>query len=214
MAESDGSQQGERREQRRDIHALLVVTLVEIEKKSPDEKQQAGAGFDNGARPVFDAAVCENAKNYERADGEAEKLHVAGPGDGVGDLGVGFLAGAVGGGALAGFVDGCVLAGVVDVAAGFVAVAALGAETGAGEMGSRFGAGISAASSIQAGPWVRLPNSSLGLRLMQTRTCRAVSPVAVHGRLTSAQGCVPCTSAVSTLALCAFSVHSSRKRTP
>src|ERR1700760_5079262 len=85
---------------------------------------------------------------------------------------------------------------------------------GAGATGDAFAAGVSATSSIQADPWMRLPNSSLGLRLTQTRTCRDVSPVAVQGMLTSVHGCVPCTSVVSTLALCAFSVHSSRNRTP
>src|SRR5580693_3629694 len=49
---------------------------------------------------------------------------------------------------------------------------------------------------------------------MQTRTFCDPSPVAVQGMLTSVQGCVPCTSDVSTTEPCAFSVHSSRKRTP
>jgi len=38
---------------------------------------------------------------------------------------------------------------------------------------------------------MRLPKSPLGLRLMQTRTWRDASPVAVHGMLTSVHGCVP-----------------------
>ena len=108
LAERDGGQQDERREQRRNVDALLVVALVEIKEECPEEEKQAGAGFDDGARPVFDAAVSEDAEDDESADGEAEKFHVAGPGDWVGDLGVGFFGGAVaGGGAGAGFVDGC-----------------------------------------------------------------------------------------------------------
>ena len=41
-----------------------------------------------------------------------------------------------------------------------------------GAAGCALGAGVSATSSIQAVPWMRLPKSSLGLRLTQTRTWR------------------------------------------
>jgi hypothetical protein len=43
----------------------LVVALVEIKKEGPEEEEEAGAGFDDGARPVFDAAVREHAENDE-----------------------------------------------------------------------------------------------------------------------------------------------------
>jgi hypothetical protein len=103
--------------------------------------------------------------------------------------------------------DGCVDGGVV---AGEVVAGGVWFEVGA----TGCALGIKATSSIHAEPWMRLPKSPLGLRLMQTRTCREASPVAVQGMLTSVQGCVPCKSGVSAEELCAFSIHSSRKRTP
>jgi len=168
LAERYGGQEDQRRQKRRDVDALLVVALVEIKKEGPEEKEKAGAGFDDGARPVFDAAVGEDAEDYEKADAEAEKLHVAGPGDGGGDLGAGDLTGAPGAlfGAAAGLfvggaVAGCVFVGGVCVDGGVLAFGvafedALGVAPGVGvELGATgraFGSGISATSSIQAVP--------------------------------------------------------------
>ena len=107
LPERDGGEQDERREKRGDVDALLVVALVEIKEEGPEEEEEAGAGFDDGARPVFDAAVREHGEDDEHADGEAEELHVAGLGDEGGDL-----AGASLGGAFAaGFFVGCTAAG-------------------------------------------------------------------------------------------------------
>ncbi len=172
LAERDGGQQDERRKQRGDVDALLVVALVEIKEEGPEKEEKAGAGFDDGARPVFDAAVREDAENDESADAEAEKLHVAGPGDGGGDLGVGDFAGAPG--ALLARQRAC-LAAALSRAAFVMAEFALTAEYRVrscvaspglecvGATGRAFGPGISATSSIHAVPWMRLPKSCAGL---------------------------------------------------
>ena len=62
LAERDGGEQDQRREQRGDVDALLVVASVEIKKERPKEEEDAGARFDDGTRPVFDAAVGEDGE--------------------------------------------------------------------------------------------------------------------------------------------------------
>ena len=113
---------------------------------------------------------------------------------GVGDFGgaaAGFAGVFFAGGFFAGGVVVCdAVPGSVEdgaTAGGAVAAGVVGVAT----TGWALGAGVRAISSIQAEPWMRLPNSSLGLRPMQTRTWRDASPVAVQGMLTSVQGCVP-----------------------
>src|SRR5580698_9267698 len=167
LAERYGGQQDERRKQRRDVDALLVVALVEIKEKGPKKEEKTGAGFDDGARPVFDSAVREDTEDYESANAEAEKLHVAGPGDGGGDLGVGDFAGAPGAlfgvalGLFAGAVPGCVFGsgacadgGVLTfgVTFGVAFSVAPGIGVAFGATGRAFVSGISATSSIHAVP--------------------------------------------------------------
>jgi hypothetical protein len=72
LGENDHGEGGEGWQKGREDHLFVAL---EIKAGSPDQENQAGTGFEDGAGPILDSAMGQDRERDKSANAETEKLH-------------------------------------------------------------------------------------------------------------------------------------------